>query len=196
MSYQILIHWGRVTHICVGCLTIIGSDNGLSRPQCFKLSLAIDGFYSSALVTLRCMISHYNDTTVSLQFYLYNENTKGQGPENETFTRMGHYYLSRDVLRSLWQVVMTMIDAFNEQQSKLHNCVSKFVKFRKHNFFASYLYEVNIETVFLFHIKSSCYMDLSKLANGYFCVLYWEIRFLLHMFLIHISANCLIWVYL
>ena len=27
-----LTHWGRVTHICVGKLTIIGSDNGLS-PQ-------------------------------------------------------------------------------------------------------------------------------------------------------------------
>ena len=26
----ILTHWGRVTHICVGKLTIIGSDNGLS----------------------------------------------------------------------------------------------------------------------------------------------------------------------
>ena len=25
-----LIHWGRVTHICVSELTIIGSDNGLS----------------------------------------------------------------------------------------------------------------------------------------------------------------------
>ena len=27
---QGLTHWGRVTHICVGKLTIIGSDNGLS----------------------------------------------------------------------------------------------------------------------------------------------------------------------
>ena len=25
-----LTHWGRVTHICIGKLTIIGSDNGLS----------------------------------------------------------------------------------------------------------------------------------------------------------------------
>ena len=25
-----ITHWGRVTHICVGALTIIGSDNGLS----------------------------------------------------------------------------------------------------------------------------------------------------------------------
>ena len=27
---NILTHWGRVTHICVNELTIIGSDNGLS----------------------------------------------------------------------------------------------------------------------------------------------------------------------
>ena len=27
---QLLTHWGRVTHICVGNLSIIGSDNGLS----------------------------------------------------------------------------------------------------------------------------------------------------------------------
>ena len=27
---KMLTHWGRVTHICVGKLTIIGSDNGLS----------------------------------------------------------------------------------------------------------------------------------------------------------------------
>ena len=26
----LLTHWGRMTHICVGNLTIIGSDNGLS----------------------------------------------------------------------------------------------------------------------------------------------------------------------
>ena len=30
VSYVILTHWGRVTHICVSKLTIIGSDNGLS----------------------------------------------------------------------------------------------------------------------------------------------------------------------
>ena len=30
LSLNVLTHWGRVTHICVGNLTIIGSDNGLS----------------------------------------------------------------------------------------------------------------------------------------------------------------------
>ena len=29
-----LTHWGRVTHICVGKLTIIGSDNGLAPGWC------------------------------------------------------------------------------------------------------------------------------------------------------------------
>ena len=28
--WKLLTHWGRVTHICVGNLAIIGSDNGLS----------------------------------------------------------------------------------------------------------------------------------------------------------------------
>ena len=28
--FYLLTHWGRMTHICVGKLTIIGSDNGLS----------------------------------------------------------------------------------------------------------------------------------------------------------------------
>ena len=29
LCWQVLTHWGRVTHICVSQLTIIGSDNGL-----------------------------------------------------------------------------------------------------------------------------------------------------------------------
>ena len=29
----VLTHWGRVTHICISKLTIIGSDNGLSPDQ-------------------------------------------------------------------------------------------------------------------------------------------------------------------
>ena len=30
LSLSALTHWGRATHVCVGKLTIIGSDNGLS----------------------------------------------------------------------------------------------------------------------------------------------------------------------
>ena len=40
--YTFFNHWGRVTHICVSKLTIIGSDNGLSpgRPQAITLTNA------------------------------------------------------------------------------------------------------------------------------------------------------------
>ena len=34
LPYQMLTHWGRVMHICVGEQTIIGSDNGLSLGRC------------------------------------------------------------------------------------------------------------------------------------------------------------------
>ena len=30
---RVLTHWGRVMHICIEDLTIIGSDNGLSSPR-------------------------------------------------------------------------------------------------------------------------------------------------------------------
>ena len=33
-SLTVLTNWGRVTHICVGKLTIIGLDNGLSPGRC------------------------------------------------------------------------------------------------------------------------------------------------------------------
>ena len=42
MKYSKLTHWGRVTHICVGNLTTIGSDNGLSpgRRQAINWTIA------------------------------------------------------------------------------------------------------------------------------------------------------------
>ena len=33
-TYVLLTRWGRLTHICVGKLTIIDSDNGLSPARC------------------------------------------------------------------------------------------------------------------------------------------------------------------
>ena len=38
-----LIHWSWVTHICVGNLTIIGSDNGLSPDQNLVIIWTNDG---------------------------------------------------------------------------------------------------------------------------------------------------------
>ena len=38
-----LTHWGRVTHICVSNVTIIGSDNGLSIDWCQAIIWTSDG---------------------------------------------------------------------------------------------------------------------------------------------------------
>ena len=42
-----LTHWGRVTHICVSKLTIIGSDNGLSPDQRQATTWTNDGILST-----------------------------------------------------------------------------------------------------------------------------------------------------
>ena len=42
-NWSLLTHWGRVTHICVGNLTIIGSDNGLSPGRRQAISWTNDG---------------------------------------------------------------------------------------------------------------------------------------------------------
>ena len=82
-SIYILTHWGRVTHICVGNLTTIGSDNGLSpgrlrngghfyRPQCVNWNPAVYQATTRQNKTqrepcayfLRCAVqvsSHYSD---------------------------------------------------------------------------------------------------------------------------------------
>ena len=39
----LLTHWGRVMHICVGKLTIIGSDNGLSHRRRHAIIWTIAG---------------------------------------------------------------------------------------------------------------------------------------------------------
>ena len=41
-----LTHWGRTTHICVGNLTIIGSDNGLSPDRRQAIIWTNDGILS------------------------------------------------------------------------------------------------------------------------------------------------------
>ena len=43
LESQSMTHWGRVTHICIGNLTISGSDNGLSPGQCQAIIWTNDG---------------------------------------------------------------------------------------------------------------------------------------------------------
>ena len=47
--WNVLTHWGRTTHICIGNLTVIGSDNGLSPGHYYitnfnEISIGIQAF--------------------------------------------------------------------------------------------------------------------------------------------------------
>ena len=56
-----LIHWGRVTHICVGKTTIIGSDNGLSRG--WRQAII---WTNAGILLLRPLGTHFNELLIEI----------------------------------------------------------------------------------------------------------------------------------
>ena len=63
---HLLTHWGRVTHICVSKLTIIGSDNGLSPGRRQAI------IWTNAGVSL---IGHFNEISIEIHTFFIKENT-------------------------------------------------------------------------------------------------------------------------
>ena len=59
---RLSIHWGRVTHICISKLTIIGSDNGLSPGRRQVIIGTHAGIFSNKALGTQCseilIISH------------------------------------------------------------------------------------------------------------------------------------------
>ena len=53
---EMLTHWGRVTHICVSKLTIIGSDNGLSSGRRQVIIWTNDG-----IVLIRTLFTNFSE---------------------------------------------------------------------------------------------------------------------------------------
>ena len=60
-DFTAITNWGRVTHICIGNLTIIGSDNGLSpgRRQAIIWTNYINPGYGLSLVDTLWNASSY-----------------------------------------------------------------------------------------------------------------------------------------
>ena len=65
-----LTHWGRVTHICVGKLTIIGSDNGLSpeRPQAIIWT-------NAGILLIGPLGTNFSEILIEIQTFFTEENT-------------------------------------------------------------------------------------------------------------------------
>ena len=63
-----LTHWGRVTHICVGNLTIIGSDNGLlpGRPQAIIWT-------SATILLIGPLGTNFGEILIGIQTFSFKE---------------------------------------------------------------------------------------------------------------------------
>ena len=68
MWYAFLTHWGRVTHICVSKLNIIGSGNGLSPKQHQAIIWTNAGIFSIGHWGIQ-----FNDIFIKLQNFSLNK---------------------------------------------------------------------------------------------------------------------------
>ena len=63
-------HWGRVTHICVGKLTIIGSDNGLSPDRRQAII-----WTNAGILLIGPLGTNFSEILIEIQTFFIEENT-------------------------------------------------------------------------------------------------------------------------
>ena len=63
-----LSHWGRVTHICVGNLTIIGSDNGLSPSRRQAII-----WTNAGILLIGSLGTNFSETLIGIQTFSYKK---------------------------------------------------------------------------------------------------------------------------
>ena len=66
--YGDLTHWGRVTHICVDKLTIIGSDNGLSPEQRQAIIWTNAGIF-----LIRLLGTNFSEILIEIQTFSFKK---------------------------------------------------------------------------------------------------------------------------
>ena len=65
---HLLTHWGRVTHICVGKLTTIGSDNGLSPGRRLAIIWTIAG-----ILLIGPLGTNFSEILIGIQTFSFKE---------------------------------------------------------------------------------------------------------------------------
>ena len=63
-----LTHWGRATHICVGKLIIIGSDNGLSPGRRQAIIWTIAG-----ILLIGTLGTNFNEILIGIQTFSFKK---------------------------------------------------------------------------------------------------------------------------
>ena len=70
LCLNVLTHWGRVTHICVGKLTIIGSNNGLS-PERRQAII----WTNAGILLIGPLGTNFSENLIEIQIFSFEENT-------------------------------------------------------------------------------------------------------------------------
>ena len=65
---KILTYWGPVTHICVGKLTIIGSDNALSPGQRQAII-----WTNAGILLIGPLVRNFNDILMGIQTFWFRK---------------------------------------------------------------------------------------------------------------------------
>ena len=65
-SQTLLTRWGQVTHICVGKLTIIGSDNGLSPVLCQAIN-----WTNAGKLLIEPLVTNFSDSLIKIQNFSF-----------------------------------------------------------------------------------------------------------------------------
>ena len=68
LSWVLLTHWGRVTHICISKLNIIGSDNGLSpgRRQAIIWT-------NAGILLIRPLVTNFSEIWIRIQTFSFKK---------------------------------------------------------------------------------------------------------------------------
>ena len=65
---RVLTHWGRVTHICVSKVTIIGSDNGLSPDRRQAIILT-----NAGVLLIGPFRTNFSENLIGIQTFLFKK---------------------------------------------------------------------------------------------------------------------------
>ena len=91
-----LTHWGRVTHICVGKVTNIGSDNGLSPERCQAFI-----WTSAGILLVGPLGTNFNEISIAVQTFSFKKMHLTMSSAKRCPLYLGHNVLKRYLIHQI-----------------------------------------------------------------------------------------------
>ena len=94
-----LTHWGRVTHICVSKLTIIGSDNGLSPGRRQVIIWTNDG-----ILLIRTLLTNFSENLSEIHSFSFKNMYLKMSSAKWCLSRLGFNELSTELYMNIYGI--------------------------------------------------------------------------------------------